>query len=280
MTTISTLPPYPDPVLDTPEDFSQKALDWSIALPGVTAEINTVAGEVITNAATATTAAGTATTQAGTATTQAGNANTARIAAEAAAASAVNAPGTQGTSTTSLTIGAGTQTFTTQIGKAWALGQPVVIARTSAPGTTRMSGVVIAYNTGTGSMSVLVDALTGTGTFTDWTISLGTDRSLAGQVTAVAMAANNIDCSLGTYFYKTISANTTLTVSNVPPSGTRYACIVEITHTSGVITPPAGHYWAGGIAPTLNTGKVHELYMVTRNGGTTWRISARPNFAG
>lgn len=276
----AAIPAIPTPVPQRSDmaNFAARGDATMTALPGsvdgmnasttyVTAAVN-FAEEQVTLAA----------AQVGLATTQAGNADTARIAAQAAATTATNAPGTSGTSTTSMVINATTQTFTTQTGKAWVVGQPVVIARTSAPGTTRMSGVITAYNSGTGSMSVLVDALLGTGTYTDWTIALGTDRSLAGQVTAVAMAANNIDCSLGTYFTKTIAGNTTLTVSNVPPSGTRYACIIEITHTSGVITPPTGYYWAGGITPTLTTGKVHLLYLVTRDGGTKWRMSSLPNF--
>lgn len=123
--------------------------------------------------------------------------NTVTKATEAAASAltAVNAPGTSGTSSTSLTVGAGAQTFTTQTGKSWAVGQPVVVARTSAPATTYMYGIIIAYNSGTGSMTVQVTQTLGSGTFTDWTISLTGPRSagfalviVSGNITAVANA--------------------------------------------------------------------------------------------
>ena len=93
-------------------------------------------------------------------------------AAAASAASALNAPGTQATSTTSLALATGAQTLVIQTGKALVVGMQVMIARTSAPATTYMRGTVTAYNVGTGSLTVQVDYILGTGTFTDWTISL------------------------------------------------------------------------------------------------------------
>lgn len=92
--------------------------------------------------------------------------------AAASATTAINAPGTQATSTTSLTLATGSQTLTIQTGKAIVVGMQLMIARTSAPATTYMRGVVTAYNSGTGSLTVSVDYIFGSGTFTDWTISL------------------------------------------------------------------------------------------------------------
>ena len=118
--------------------------------------------------------------------------NTVTKATEAAASAltAVNAPGTSGTSTTSLTVGAGAQTFTTQTGKAWSVAQPVVIARTSAPATTLMNGTITAYNAGSGAMTVQVVRATGSGTFTDWTISLtGALPNIDAENAAMAAAA-------------------------------------------------------------------------------------------
>lgn len=231
MTTIRTLPPYPDPVLDSPEDFSTKALDWSIVLPGVTADINTVAGEVAAAANAANTSASAANTSAGTAGTQAGNANTARVAAEAAAQTALNAPGTSSTSTTSLTIATGTQTFTTQTGKAWAVGQPVVIARTSAAATTYMQGTVTAYTSGTGAMSVAVasGATGGTGTFTDWTISLTGPRGSAGVLPFVTISTNTTAVASNHYQFL---ASCVLTLPTSPVVGD----VVQFTNSSGTVT--------------------------------------------
>lgn len=92
--------------------------------------------------------------------------------AAANATTAVNAPGTQATSTTSLTMGTGNQTMVIQAGKSIVVGMQMMVARTSAPGTSFMRGTVTAYNSSTGSLTVQADYIFGSGTFTDWTISL------------------------------------------------------------------------------------------------------------
>jgi hypothetical protein len=100
---------------------------------------------------------------------------------EAIAAELSGAP-FQATSTTSLSIGTGAKSLTlAETGKLFALGQTVVIARTSAP-TTQMTGIVAAFNSGTGAMTVEVAATGGAGgPFTDWTVAL----SSAGGVLSV-----------------------------------------------------------------------------------------------
>lgn len=170
MTTITALPTAPSRA--DPANFRTRADAFMAALPTFASETNTVAGEVNTNASNAATSASTATTQAGTATTQAGNASASAAAAAASALTALNAPGTSATSTSSLSIGTGAKSLTIQTGKSIVVGMTLVIARTSAPTTTRMSGVVTSYDSGTGALGVTVDSVTGSGTHTDWTISL------------------------------------------------------------------------------------------------------------
>lgn len=91
--------------------------------------------------------------------------------------------------------------------------------------------------------------------------------------TVVAVSVLDIDCSTGNYFTKTIAANSTFTVSNVPASRA-YAFTLEITHTSGTITWFSGVEWPAGTAPTLTTGKTHLFMFVTDDGGTRWRASS------
>ena len=207
---ITAMPTAPNPATDTSATFSAKAQAFTVAQAAMGGELNTMvtqantleanvtakeasatasANSAVASAATGSAQAALATTngaaqvtlaaaQVSLATTQANN-------AAASAASAVNAPGTSGTSTTSLTLGTGTQTFTTQTGKAWTIGQPVNISRTSDPTNSAMYGLITAYNSGTGAMSVLIVNLTdvtGSGlTFTDWTIALvGPKGTLSG----------------------------------------------------------------------------------------------------
>lgn len=85
----------------------------------------------------------------------------------------------------------------------------------------------------------------------------------------VAVAALDVDCSLGNYFTKTISANSTFTFSNAPSGA--YNFTLEVTHTSGTITWPASVVWPSSVAPALATGKTHLFIFVTDDSGTRWR---------
>ena len=105
---------------------------------------------------------------------------------------------------------------------------------------------------------------TGTQTLTNKTIT-GTKE------TKVAMAANNVDLSAGNYFSKTISGATTLTVSNVPTTGTAISFILDLTNGgSATITWFTGVKWASGTAPTLTASGRDVLAFFTHDGGTTW----------
>ena len=95
--------------------------------------------------------------------------------------------------------------------------------------------------------------------------------------TVNAVSALDIDCSLGNYFTKTISADSTFTVSNVP-STKAYSFTLELTHTSGTITWFSGVQWPSGTAPTLTTGKTHLFMFLSDDGGTRWRASSLINY--
>jgi hypothetical protein len=110
--------------------------------------------------------------------------------------------------------------------------------------------------------------VTGVATF-DATVDLA--KNVTQTVTAVAATA--IDCSLGNYFTKTISSNTTFTFTNVP-SSRAYSFTLELTHTSGTVTWPSEVKWPSDTAPTLATGKTHLFMFVTDDGGTRWRGAA------
>lgn len=92
-----------------------------------------------------------------------------------------------------------------------------------------------------------------------------------------ALQSFNIDCSLGNYFTKSVSANSTFTVSNVP-SGESYSFTLVVTHTSGTITWFSGVKWPQDTAPTLTTGRKHVFMFVTDDGGTTWYGAVLPNY--
>lgn len=105
-------------------------------------------------------------------------------AAAASAASAVNAPGTSATSATSLTIASSGFISLTlaQTGKAFSVGQSIVLAMTATP-TNWMAGVITAFTSATGAMTVSRALASGSGTASAWTVSLTSPVLADGTVT-------------------------------------------------------------------------------------------------
>lgn len=101
-------------------------------------------------------------------------------AASAAAASAVEAANyaqaLKGTSTSSVEVGSGSKTFTTEADRQWFTGLRL---RVSNPGLTRiMTGTVTSYS-GT-TLQINVDYVEGIGTDDDWTIQISGERGEPG----------------------------------------------------------------------------------------------------
>ena len=114
---------------------------------------------------------------------------------------------------------------------------------------------------------------------TSWiSYQLNTFLSLSGgtltgglKEAKVAMAANDINLNSGNCFTKTITAITTLTVSNVPTTGTLATFILDLTNGGAfTITWWANVKWAGGTVPTLTASGRDVLGFFTHDGGTTW----------
>lgn len=139
--------------------------------------------------------------------------------AAASAASALNAPGTNATSTTSLTIGTGSKSLTIQTGKALVAGQTVVIASTAEP-TSRMIGVVTAYDSGTGALQVSVQQAEGSGSASSWNVALN------------AQAATALTGSTSTSVSTTATLTTASThVQNLTPTALGAAVILPAATT-------------------------------------------------
>lgn len=88
---------------------------------------------------------------------------------------------TNATSTTSLTVGAGSKSLTVETGKSYVPGMSVKIASTASP-SNWMLGDVTSYTTGTGALVVNVTDASGSGTVAAWTVS----QSSPGAITTSA----------------------------------------------------------------------------------------------
>ncbi len=247
-------------------------------------EFNALATNSYTNATAANEKAVAAASSASTATTQAGTATTQAAAAAASALTALNAPGTTATSTTSLTVATGAQSLTIQTGKTIVPGMEVIIAYTTDP-TIRMVGTVTAYTTGTGALAVTVTSKAGTGTYTDWTVSLTaaatpfSGGSLSSGLNeargSVAMHATTMDLwAQPNIIDGTDSAATVTAIVNAPQAGARRvlypaAGSVITNGATFAVDGAANHTAAAGDkwefeAITTDTYKVH----VTKADGT------------
>ncbi len=95
-----------------------------------------------------------------------------------------------GTSTTSVAIGTGSKSFTTQTGLQFFPGGYVTIAN-SANALDYMNGIVTSYNTATGALVVNVLTDGGSGTFSSWNIGISGVQGPAGTVTSISIASAN-----------------------------------------------------------------------------------------
>jgi len=102
----------------------------------------------------------------------------------------------------------------------------------------------------------------------------GTKVSGPYSANVTAMGANDVDCSAGNYFTKTITGATTFTFSNVP-TGVVYSFTMEVTlNGNNSITWPSSVKWNADTAPTLTDGKTQLFMFITDDGGTRFRGSA------
>lgn len=128
--------------------------------------------------------------------------------------------GYRGTSTTSLTLGVGTKTLTTQAGLSFAPGAPVAISVTATPTTKQMLGIVTSYNGTTGVLVVEVETFVGTGSSAAWTISLAGLRGAQGSPINWLSKSANYTAAVGDYIVADVASGSwTVTLPSSPLNG-------------------------------------------------------------
>lgn len=99
-------------------------------------------------------------------------------------------------------------------------------------------------------------------------------NSYTQPTTQSSGASVSFDCSRTNVFLLNLTANTTVSFSNVPVSGNSYTCMVVASSSNTTqysITWPAATRWASGRVPAamnLNQTDIYTLNTVT--GGTVW----------
>jgi hypothetical protein len=87
-------------------------------------------------------------------------------------------PVISGTSTSSVTVGTGSKSLTTQTGLALVAGHRIRVANADA--SKVLIGIVSSYTTGTGALAWTVDGVVGSGSDTSWTITLTGETGATG----------------------------------------------------------------------------------------------------
>jgi hypothetical protein len=225
--------------------------------------------------------------------------------AASSAATATSAPGTSATSTTSTLIGTGSKTFTIQTGKLFQVGGWVIVASQATP-ANYMHGQVTAHNSGTGSLTVNVTSIGGSGTLTDWLISLSgpmgevankTLTSIRETCTVAATAATgtiNYDAVTQSVLYFTANASANWTVNLRGNAGTSLNAMMNTGESLTVVflvTQGATAYfnsavqvdgaavtpkWQNGSAPSVGgaSGIDAYTYVIVKTGNAAFTVFA------
>lgn len=85
------------------------------------------------------------------------------------------------TSSSSVTVGTGSKTLIIESGKGFAIGQFIVVAETSNPTSVYITGQVTAYNSTTGSITLEVSTSVGSGSYSDWSVSIAASVTGGGD---------------------------------------------------------------------------------------------------
>lgn len=193
-----------------------------------------------------------------------GNAATSASAASASASAASTyAAALSGTSTTSTTIGTGSKSFTASTGKQWAVGQYVYLARSAAP-TTYMAGQVTAYNSGTGALTVDVSATNGSGTYTDWVITIGGAKGTTGSINSLAESSKSTTYTLASGDLGTIlrlTSTWTLAFTAAATLGAGWWCYLSNEGTGDITLDPNSTEQIDGLTSyVMYPGEVRKVW--------------------
>lgn len=106
--------------------------------------------------------------------------------------------------------------------------------------------------------------------------STGIDRNVVSTLTSTG-GTTTVDASLGDYFKGTLSENTTLAITSVPPACTLHISLTQASTARTVAWPSSFNWGAGVTTPTMPTGsgKVLDVIATTNDSGASWIATAR-----
>jgi hypothetical protein len=184
---------------------------------------------------------------------------------------AMNFNSTNSTSTTSDTIALGSTTITVQASKSYVAGMSVKIAYTTTA-TNWMLGTVTAYNSGTGSLTVFIDTINGSGTWAVWTVSLSNPVQpyIPGTAkTIVHTGAGQGSSNTRVQRFTTVVTDTLGSYTDSPTLGGKFTI-----PASGIYSLSLSTSDSGGISKNSTEGTVGFPSLVNTGDRVAWTKSA------
>ncbi len=147
-----------------------------------------------------------------------------------------------------------------------------VVGRANAAASSASAAASSASTASTKATEAASSAATASTKATEAANSAAQVATFASEASVDMGSGTAINLNSGRLFYKTISVNTSLSVTNVPAGPTAVGFTLELTNGgSKTILWWSGIKWDAGIAPTLTASGVDILGFYTRDGGATWR---------
>jgi hypothetical protein len=181
-----------------------------------------------------------------------------------------------GTSTTSVAIGSGSQSFATQPGKLFDVGSFVVAFETSAPANYLAGQVTVYDNAGNLTINVPAGGVGGSGTHADWTIVVAGPAGAQGPTGALgatgAAGANGTDPGIRWTF------DTATAMSALASGALRFNNATLASATAMAISANCGETGNPNVAAFIrawddSTNTTHRGYLLVK------KSSASQNFA-
>ena len=259
-----------------------KISDTSTSTDGLATEIANAAVNAASASASASSASASASSASASASSASASASSASASASSASSSASSAAGylapVTATSTSSLAIGTGSKTFTTQSGKSFVAGHPVRIVSAANPTTNYMTGTVTSYSSTT--LVVSVAATGGSGTYADWVISIASSNISTATATSFTptgnIAATDVQNALAELDTEkqAASANLTSWSGKTAPSGTVVGTTDTQTLTNKTIS---GGAFSGGYTESVNAANTSTAYSIDLSTGSVQKLTLTGN---
>jgi hypothetical protein len=182
---------------------------------------------------------------------------------------------TNGTSTSSVAIGTGAKSFTTQASLGYLVGMTLRLAFDS---TNYMTGDVTSYNSGTGALVMNITSVVGSGTRASWVITMAAvGANAAGSVSftpAGNIAATNVQTAIQELDTEKLSA------AAGAVTGTNLEDIIAGSSVGSASQIPVITYDANGrVTGTSSASKITSGTLVATTSGTSHDFTSIPSTA-